>query len=105
MRTVKLSLTVAAALTLAACQHQGGVEVRTVQVPVPQPCLTIDAIPTEPPRVADSLTGNAAADLPLVAASALELRAWGQEMHAALTACAATSTSEPPNVSSEQSGG
>ncbi|WP_155522994.1 hypothetical protein [Croceibacterium ferulae] len=34
------------------------------------------------------LTGSAAADLPIVAASALLLRAWGKTMHAALTACA-----------------
>jgi hypothetical protein len=64
------------------------VQVRTVHVPVPQPCLPADQIPEEPPRVASELTGNAALDLPIVAASALVLRAWGQEMRAALVACA-----------------
>lgn len=99
------ALLLAPVVLLAACHHQGGVEVRTVPTPVPQPCLAADAIPVEPPRIADRLAGNASIDLPIVAASALELRAWGQTMHAALRACAATSTNEPPNVSSEQSGG
>lgn len=88
MRTCKIALQVAAVAMLAACHHQGGIEVRTVPTPVPQPCLATDAIPAEPPRIADRLTGNASIDLPIVAASALELRAWGQTMHAALRACA-----------------
>lgn len=78
-----------APLALAACQHDApGIEVRTVRVPVPGACLPIDKIPDEPPQVRDRLTGNAADDLPIVAESALRLRAWGREMHAALTACA-----------------
>jgi hypothetical protein len=76
-------------LTLTACTATNpGVEVRTVQVPVPQPCLAADQIPAEPGTVSHLLTGVAAHDLTVVAASALELRAWGQEMAAALKACA-----------------
>lgn len=80
----------ASALLLAACATttQPGVEVRTVRIPVPKECVPKDQIPAEPATVADSLNGNAAADLPIVAASALLLRAWGREMHAALGACA-----------------
>lgn len=74
---------------LAACAAtEPAVEVRLVPVPTPVPCLAADAIPDEPPRVADTLTGDAAADLPVVAASALQLRAWGQELSAAMHACA-----------------
>lgn len=75
-------------LALTACTEQpGGIEVRTVEVPVPQPCLPADQIPDEPATVASQLNGVAAHDLAIVAASALELRAWGQEMAAALKAC------------------
>lgn len=75
---------------ISACGHSdgGGIEVRTVRVPVPQPCLPADQIPPEPPKVASLLNGIAAHDLAIVAASALDLRAWGQEMEAALRACA-----------------
>ena len=84
------SMVVGAALVaLAACSHdQPGIEVRTVQVPTPVACLARDQIPAEPPQVGSQLNGNAAHDLALVAESALLLRAWGQEMHAALSACA-----------------
>lgn len=78
-----------AALLVAGCHHtQPGVKIQRVEVPVPQPCLPADQIPAEPPRVADQLTGNAAVDLPIVAASALLLRAWGRELAAAHRACA-----------------
>lgn len=76
-------------VALSACSTaQPGIEVRTVEVPTPVPCLPANQIPAEPDTVADQLTGNAAADLPIVAASALMLRAWGREMHVALGACA-----------------
>lgn len=77
-------------LLLAACQTpaEPGIEVRLVEVPVPQPCLPADQIPPEPATVASQLNGVAAHDLALVAASALLLRAWGQEMRTALIACA-----------------
>lgn len=82
-------LTIASALLLSACTTtQPAVEIRTVRVPSPVPCLPKDRIPAEPDTVADQLTGNAAADLPIVAASALLLRAWGREMRAALVSCA-----------------
>jgi len=74
---------------ITGCDHaEPGIEVRTVQVPVPQPCLPLDQIPPEPAQVGSQLNGNAAHDLSIVAASALELRAWGQEMASALKACA-----------------
>lgn len=77
------------ALALAGCHHtEKGVEVRLVPTPVPQPCLPLDQMPPEPVKVAKDLTGNAAHDLAIVAASALDLRAWGQQMAAALKACA-----------------
>lgn len=83
------TLAIAAALLVSGCHHtQPGVKIQRVEVPVPQPCLPADQIPAEPPRVADQLTGNAAVDLPIVAASALLLRAWGQELAAAHRACA-----------------
>lgn len=67
------------------------VELRTVRVeiPVAQPCLAAEQIPPVPPRIADQLTGDARHDLDLVSASALRLRSWGEQMHAALVACAA----------------
>jgi hypothetical protein len=94
MRQLKLAahiiLAGALGITLAACGHSetGGIQVRTVQVPVPQPCLPVDEIPPEPAKVASLLNGIAAHDLAIVAASALDLRAWGQQMEAALRACA-----------------
>lgn len=82
-------LALAAVAFVAACNHpQPGIQVQTVEVPVPQPCLAKEDIPPEPPQVGDQLTGNAASDLLIVAASALDLRAWGITMQAALKACA-----------------
>ncbi len=73
---------------LAACQTaEPGVTVRTVSVPTPVACLPLAEIPAEPPLVADQLNGVPAHDLPIVAASALRLRAVVQEMRAALLAC------------------
>ena len=85
-------IAIASLLLLSACNHtRPGIEVQTVEVPVPQPCLPADSVPPEPPQVGDQLTGNAASDLLIVAASALELRAWGITMQAALKACAEAS--------------
>lgn len=82
-------LAILSALALAACNHtQPGVEIRTVKVPTPVACLPADRIPAEPGTVSHLLNGVAAHDLAVVAASALDLRAWGQEMAAALKACA-----------------
>lgn len=79
-----------ALFALAACAHspEPGVRVETVEVPVPQPCLSSESIPDEPPRVGDKLTGHAVHDLSIVSESALLLREWGEKMYAALTACA-----------------
>jgi len=82
-------IAIASLLLLSACNHpQPGISVRTVEVPVPQPCLKSADIPPEPAQVGDQLTGNAASDLLIVAASALELRAAVITMRAALMACA-----------------
>jgi hypothetical protein len=77
------------ATALAGCSTaEPGVEVRVVRVPTPVACVPLEAIPAEPPQVGALLTGSASHDLTIVAESALLLRAWGQEMAAALHACA-----------------
>lgn len=78
------------ALALAGCQTAPptGIEVREIRVPTPVPCVGRDQIPAEPERVGDKLTGNAVTDLSIVAASALELRKWGEEQNAILQGCA-----------------
>jgi hypothetical protein len=77
-----------ALFALSACQTtQPGIEVREVEVPVPVRCVDPADVPAEPPRIGDELTGNAVVDLSIVAASALELRKWGQEMAALLRGC------------------
>lgn len=78
-----------ALFALAACATKPpiGIEVRTVEVPTPVACVSVDQLPAEPPRVGDRLTGNAVLDLAIVAASALELRKWGQEQAAILAGC------------------
>ena len=73
------------ALLLAGCTAKP--EVRAVSVPTPVTCVDRNRIPAEPPRVARRLTGNAKTDLEIVAESAKNLRAWGQEMRALLEHC------------------
>lgn len=86
---MRLLAIMGAVAMLVACSHnEPGIEVRTVEVPVPGPCVPHDQIPAEPATVGDRLTGDPVLDLPTVAASALALRAWGREMEAALIACA-----------------
>ena len=75
------------ALLLAGCAHKPPVEIREVSVPTPVTCVDPNAIPAEPARVARRLTGNAQRDLAIVAASAQDLRAWGQEMRSLLEQC------------------
>jgi hypothetical protein len=78
-----------AALLISGCQTtQPGIDVREVLVPTPVVCIDRSVIPVEPARIGDKLTGNAALDLPVIAASALELRKWGQEAVALLQGCA-----------------
>lgn len=92
MNTRLIALVGAASAALASCNHpQPGIEIREIRTPVPQPCLAAEDVPPEPAQVGDQLTGNAASDLLIVAASALELRAWGITMAAALKACAEAS--------------
>lgn len=78
------------ALLVSGCAapSQPGIVVRTVLVPTPVACVPLAQIPAEPVTVASTLTGSAAHDLAIVAASALDLRAWGRELHRALVACA-----------------
>lgn len=74
---------------LAACATTpGAVEVREVRVPTPVACVSADAIPPEPAKVGGQLAGDAVTDSSILAASALELRKWGQELSALLTGCA-----------------
>lgn len=90
MRKLLMVPVVLLTLTAATCKHsEPGIEVRTVEVPVPVPCMAKDQIPAEPATVGAQLTGNPAIDLPIVVKSALELRVWGRSMHAPLVACAA----------------
>ena len=69
-------------LALAGCQtvREPAVRVETVEVPTPVPCVDREDIPAEPPMVGDELTGNAVADLGVVAANAIELRIWGRTL-------------------------
>lgn len=75
-------------LNTSACQTTPvGIEVRKVPVPTPVACVDRDQLPVEPERVLGKLTGNAVVDLSIVAASALELRRWGEEQAALLEGC------------------
>lgn len=76
---MKLLAIVAAALALSACQ--------TTRF-VPVPCLTKDQqLPSEPPSVADQLTGRADRDFQVVAGSAARLRAYGAGLRSILEGC------------------
>ena len=89
MTLARIMVVGVASAILTACSHtEPGIRVERVEVPVPVPCLPLDQIPAEPPLVGDQLTGLPAQDLPIVAASALRLRAWGRELFAAHVACA-----------------
>ena len=72
---------------LGGCTHKPDVQVREVSVPTPVTCVDPNAIPAEPPRVAQRLTGNARRDLEIVADSAQDLRAWGTQMRTLLEMC------------------
>lgn len=55
---------------------------------VTTPCIAKDqALPAEPPKVSDKLTGQADKDLTIVAGSAIRLRAWGQGLTHILEGC------------------
>ena len=78
-------------LLLAACTPtpHPAIEVRVVEkiVPVAVSCVKASDVPSEPALVGDKLTGDAARDLPTVAASAVRLRAWGRTLAALVSAC------------------
>ena len=68
------------ALALAGCA--------TVPKVVAIPCIAKDqVIPAEPPTVHSRLTGQADQDLPIVAGSALRLRAWGRSLQGIVESC------------------
>lgn len=83
-----LCLPMLAALAACGTAAQPGVEVRTVHVPQPQPCMARSEIPEEPASVKESLTGDAETDIYVISASAGRLRIWGQTLHSAMVACA-----------------
>ena len=67
-----------AMLALSACATTPGpVQVRTVEVvkPIPVPCVRPDQIPAMPAKVGDQLTGDPVADVSVLAAANLRLRA------------------------------
>ena len=86
---MKRALLLLLSVVLAGCAHEPKVEIREVPVPTPVACVDPQAIPAEPPRVADMFNGNARHDLVIVADSAQDLRAWGQELRALLDHCVA----------------
>lgn len=53
---------------------------------VTQPCVT-GSIPAEPEKVQGKLTGDSGKDIGTIAASAIELRAWGRGLAGMLEAC------------------
>ena len=70
-------------LPAAMCDTpEPGIEVRTVSVPTPVPCVDEADVPAEPEEVGDRFTGDAAHDLGILAPNALELRKWGRELRA-----------------------
>jgi hypothetical protein len=76
-------LIILASLALAGCKStEPAIEIRTVPVPTPVPCVEPADVPAEPAQVGDQLTGDAVHDLGIVAPSALELRKWGRELRA-----------------------
>jgi hypothetical protein len=51
-------------------------------------CLSHDqALPAEPPKVKDKLTGQADRDVEIIAGSAIRLRAWGEGLQTILEGC------------------
>lgn len=81
---------VAISLNTSACTTTApiGIQVREVEVPTPVACIQRDQLPAEPAVVGSGLTGNAVVDIAIVAASALELRKWGETQAALLQGCA-----------------
>lgn len=88
----------ALSLALAGCTNQIAepiIEVREIRVPVSTPCISVSEIAEAPAQVGDMLTGIASHDAPILAASALELRRWGEWMRGLLVSCAVPITGPP----------
>ena len=84
-----------ASLALAACgqTRQPGIEVQTVEVPVPVPCVNVDDLPEETPEA--ELTGNAVRDTILLKAETLDLRAENGDLRALIVpGCVAVNASD-----------
>lgn len=79
---MRLILALPALALLAACQTapQPGIEVRTVEVPTPVPCVDEDALPAVTPE--SELTGNAIVDSAILKAETLDLRAENGDLRA-----------------------
>lgn len=70
-----------ASSALAACSTtEPGIEVRTVEVPTPVPCVDEAKLPAETPE--SQLTGNARTDSALLKAETLDLRAENGDLRA-----------------------
>jgi hypothetical protein len=71
-------------ILLAAVALTGCTTTRYVTIP----CVSKDqALPAEPPKVGDKLTGQADEDVKTIAGSAVRLRAWGKGLHQILEGC------------------
>ena len=72
---------------LALCLLLTGCATTQRPLPTPVACVAPADIPPEPEQVRDRLTGNAQADVGIIAVSALELRIWGRGLRALLEGC------------------
>lgn len=81
---MRKSIMLLACFMLEACpgKTQPGIEVRSVPVPTPVPCVDAAAVPAEPPQVGDLFTGDAVHDFGILAPNALDLRQWGRSLKA-----------------------
>lgn len=85
-KALAIGVALIALTLLAGCAHnEPAIEVRTVPVPTPVPCIEASQIPAEPAQVGDRLTGDAVTDFGIVAPNALELRKWGRELMALIS--------------------
>ena len=79
---MKKTLLIAALVALSGCQSTRYVT---------RPCVSAEQLAElksqEPPKVADKLTGQADADIRVVAGSALRLRGWGHNLLDVLKVC------------------
>lgn len=83
------------ALTACATGQQQGIRTTLVPSPTPVACVDPAQVPAEPPSVASQLTGDAVHDLGIVAASALDLRAYGRTLRALIVPGCETVASKP----------